>query len=77
MKNAISIQMTLTPKQAEALLVRLRERLSRTVQERMFDDEFRLVPKESRGEAVVKASPALTAENKTIVALRVAVAKQA
>ncbi|SEI82757.1 hypothetical protein SAMN04244579_02142 [Azotobacter beijerinckii] len=72
MENAVVVQLSLEPKQAEALLLHLREQFRQTLQEQWYADRYRLIPEGIRSGAILNDSPRLVAQKKALGALRVA-----
>lgn len=72
MENAVVVQLSLEPKQAEALLVYLREQFRQALQEQWYADRYRLIPDGMRSGAILSDSPRLAAQKKALGALRAA-----
>lgn len=72
MENAVVVQLALEPKQAEALLLHLREQFRQALQEQWYADRYRLIPDGMRSGAILKDSPRLVAQKKALGALKAA-----
>ncbi|ACO79865.1 hypothetical protein AvCA_37200 [Azotobacter vinelandii CA] len=72
MENAVVIRLSLEPKQAEALLLHLREQFRQGLQARWYADRYRLVPDAARSGAILHDCPCLAAQKKALGALRAA-----
>ncbi|MFC0708852.1 hypothetical protein ACFSVK_19265 [Azorhizophilus paspali] len=73
MENAVFVQMSLESKQAEALLLHMREQFRLALQEQWYTDRYRLVPAGMRCGAILKDSPQLAAQKKALGALKAAI----
>jgi hypothetical protein len=69
MENAMNINAKLTPDQAEALLVNLREQYRLNLNELWYADQYRLIPDGLRHGSILANCPVMAAQKHLIGAL--------
>lgn len=72
MEKAIFIELKLELKQAEALLLHLREELRNAIEKQWHTDRYLPIPEGIRCGAILRDSPHLIAQKKTLGALKAA-----